>query len=177
MSRIRKIEETGKVFEVPGGFDAKAHMRRAFGIVAGDKLFRVKLRFAPTVSAYIRERIWHPAQVVKERRDGGIDLEFETGGWKELVRWILSWQPDVKVLAPRRLRERVKEKMKVQPSFVRRLTDSGGQAEQDSISKAQGGEERLSVHKIAEGGDGVEGDAVGVSARALFRLAGAADNV
>ena len=50
----------------------------------------------------------------------GVDLEFETGGWKELVRWILSWQPDVKVLAPRRLRERVNEKMKQALSRKRR---------------------------------------------------------
>ena len=31
---------------------------------------------------------------------------------KDLVRWILSWQPDVKVLAPAKLRERVEEKMR-----------------------------------------------------------------
>jgi predicted DNA-binding transcriptional regulator YafY len=33
------------------------------------------------------------------------------GGWKELVRFILSWQPDVKVLRPAKLRDRVREKM------------------------------------------------------------------
>ena len=32
-------------------------------------------------------------------------------GWKELVRWILSWQPDVRVLAPAALRARVLEKL------------------------------------------------------------------
>jgi predicted DNA-binding transcriptional regulator YafY len=37
----------------------------------------------------------------------------QTSGWKELVRLILSWQPDVKVLAPRRLRDRVEEKMRI----------------------------------------------------------------
>ena len=33
-------------------------------------------------------------------------------GWKELVRWILSWQPDVRVLAPAALRKRVIEKVR-----------------------------------------------------------------
>ena len=41
-----------------------------------------------------------------------MDLAFTTSGWKELVRWVLSWQPDVKVLAPVRLRLRVEEKMR-----------------------------------------------------------------
>ena len=39
-------------------------------------------------------------------------MAFTTSGWKELVRWVLSWQPDVKVLAPVRLRLRVEEKMR-----------------------------------------------------------------
>ena len=36
----------------------------------------------------------------------------ETTGRKELVRWILSWMPDVKVLAPRNLRDRIAEKLR-----------------------------------------------------------------
>ncbi len=35
-----------------------------------------------------------------------------TAGWKELVRWILSWQPDCRVLSPACLRKRVEEKMR-----------------------------------------------------------------
>ena len=35
----------------------------------------------------------------------------QTRGWKELVRFVLSWQPDVQVLRPIALRERVIEKM------------------------------------------------------------------
>ena len=48
-----------------------------------------------------------------ERKNGGLELRMQTSGWKELVRLILSWQPDVKVLAPRRLRDRVEEKMRI----------------------------------------------------------------
>lgn len=111
LSRIRKLEETGRIFDVPHGFDPKEHMKQAFGIMAGNKPFAVKLRFSKNVAAYIKERVWHPSQKVKERRDGTVDLSFETGGWKELVRWILSWQPDVQVLKPVELRQRVREKM------------------------------------------------------------------
>lgn len=111
ISRIRELSPTGEFFEVESAFDAKAHIASAFGIVRGDEPFRVRLRFAPTVSAYIRERVWHPSQRIEEQADGSIELAFETAGWKELVRWILSWQPDVQVLEPLRLRERIREKL------------------------------------------------------------------
>ena len=39
-------------------------------------------------------------------------MRLETTGRKELVRWILSWMPDVKVLAPKSLRDRIVEKLR-----------------------------------------------------------------
>jgi predicted DNA-binding transcriptional regulator YafY len=58
-----------------------------------------------------RERVWHPSQQLRERRDGSLELRLETSGRKELTRWILSWMPHVKVLAPRQLQDRVRQRM------------------------------------------------------------------
>ncbi|MBN1675111.1 MAG: WYL domain-containing protein [Kiritimatiellae bacterium] len=112
VSRIRRVRGTNAFFAVPPDFDVSAHIRQSFGIVRGDKPFRVRLRFSRNVAAYIRARVWHPTQRIVDKRDGSLELSFETAGWKELVRWVLSWQPDCRVLAPKRLRERVKEKMR-----------------------------------------------------------------
>jgi predicted DNA-binding transcriptional regulator YafY len=112
VSRIRALRRTGQFFEVPGDFDIQQHIADSFGIVRGEKVFRVRLLFAKNVATYIRERVWHPSQRIVDKRDGSVELTIETGGWNELVRWILSWQPDVKVLSPKRLRERVREKMR-----------------------------------------------------------------
>ncbi len=111
ISRIREVVMTGRLFVVDDSFDVNTHINRAFGIVRGGKPFRVRLLFSPEVSAYIRERVWHPSQHMMHRGDGSVELCFETAGWNELVRWILSWQPDVKVLSPSRLRDRIREKM------------------------------------------------------------------
>ena len=78
----------------------------------GDKVFKVRLLFAKKIATYIKEREWHPTQKIVNKRDGSIELSFETAGWKDLVRWILSWQPDVQVIAPTRLRERIELKMR-----------------------------------------------------------------
>lgn len=76
---------------------------------AGTVLTSEQLQAASDAGAgfCIEERIWHPTQNMKRRRDGSLEMNFETTEWKELVRWILSWQPDVKVLLPKRLRDRI----------------------------------------------------------------------
>lgn len=112
ISRIRQIEYTDEFFDVDASFDVKEHLRKAFGIASGSQVLRVRLLFTKNVATYIQERIWHPTQKLVKKRNGCVELILETAGWKELVRWILSWQPDVKVLAPKKLRERVDLKMK-----------------------------------------------------------------
>jgi predicted DNA-binding transcriptional regulator YafY len=62
-------------------------------------------------TARISERQWHPSQVLKKRREGRVELSMETTGRKELVRWVLSWMPDVRVLAPKSLRDRIALKL------------------------------------------------------------------
>lgn len=93
--------------ERPEGFDARTHARDAFGITGGEKPMKVRLLFEPKLAVYISERQWHPTQVLKKRGDGRIELRMETTGRKELVRWVLSWMPDVRVLAPNSLRDRM----------------------------------------------------------------------
>lgn len=72
---------------------------------------KVRLLFEPKLAVYISERQWHPSQVLKKRRDGRVELRIETTGRKELVRWVLSWMPDVRVLAPKSLRDRIAIKL------------------------------------------------------------------
>lgn len=112
LSRVLAIRAAKCEIPIPGDWSAQAYFREAFGISHGEETFSVRLRFSPKVGAYIENRVWHPDQTVRRRRDGSVELAFTTSGWKELVRWVLSWQPDVKVLAPVRLRLRVEQKMR-----------------------------------------------------------------
>jgi hypothetical protein len=80
--------------------------------VGGEEPIKVRLLFEPKLAVYITERQWHPTQEFLARHDGRIEMRLETTGRKELVRWILSWMPDVKVLAPKSLRDRIAEKLR-----------------------------------------------------------------
>ncbi len=50
-------------------------------------------------------------------------MRLETTGRKELVRWVLSWLPDVRVLAPKSLRDRIEEKLQ---DGLRRHNEASG---------------------------------------------------
>ena len=111
LSRFRRIEGLGRTFDRTQDFDARAHARQAFGIAGGEKPMKIRLLFEPKLAVYISERQWHPSQTLKKRPDGRVELRMETTGRKELVRWVLSWMPDVRVLTPKSLRDRITLKL------------------------------------------------------------------
>ena len=109
LSRFRRIEATGQNFTRPAKFSPETYARQAFGIVGGEAPIKVRLLFEPKLAVYITERQWHPSQEFQTHADGRVEMLLETTGRKELVRWILSWMPDVKVLAPKSLRDHQSE--------------------------------------------------------------------
>jgi len=112
LSRFRQIAATGQTFTRPADFNAETYAKQAFGIVGGEAPIKVRLLFEPKLAVYITERDWHPSQEFQTHADGRVEMRLETTGRKELVRWILSWMPDVKVLAPKSLRDRIAEKLR-----------------------------------------------------------------
>jgi len=112
LSRFRNLEGTSRAFTRPADFNPDAYARRAFRIVGGEKPIKVRLLFEPKLAVYITERQWHAAQEFRIRADGRVEMRLETTGRKELIRWILSWMPDVKVLAPKSLHHRIVEKLR-----------------------------------------------------------------
>lgn len=80
--------------------------------MGGEEPIKLRLLFEPKLAVYITERQWHPSQVFRARADGRIEMRMETTGRNELVRWVLSWMPDVKVVAPKSLRDRIAKKLR-----------------------------------------------------------------
>jgi predicted DNA-binding transcriptional regulator YafY len=111
LSRCRSLAGTSQHFPHPAAFDPKAFFKDAFGISQADQPWKVRLLFAREVATYIRERTWHPSQELRQRRDGSLELRLQNSSRKELTRWILSWMPHVRVLAPRQLQDRVRERI------------------------------------------------------------------
>ena len=109
MSRIISAELTDEESEdLPEDFDLKKHMGKHFGIMHSPKMYTVKVRFAPGIAAYIRERMWHPTQKTTEHKDGSLTLTMRVNETTELKRWLLSWGKGVTVLGPKALAAEMK---------------------------------------------------------------------
>ena len=61
---------------------------------------RVELEFAPDVAPYVRARVWHPSQDVRENGDGLVTLTMDVCHDWALRSWILSWGPFARVVSP-----------------------------------------------------------------------------
>jgi len=107
VERILKAELTAESFEIPETFDGPSLLSNAWGIMYGGEPEGVVLRFAPSATRRIKETRWHPSQSLEETPDGGCILRLEITHPKEMVYWIRGWGPQVVVMAPDWLRERI----------------------------------------------------------------------
>jgi predicted DNA-binding transcriptional regulator YafY len=61
---------------------------------------RVEIAFEPQVAPYVRARVWHPSQQVREDSGGRLSLTMDVCHDWALRSWILSWGPFARVVSP-----------------------------------------------------------------------------
>lgn len=108
LSRIKKIETT----DTPIKEDLKSlsdtikgDIDEAYGIFFEGTPKKVVLEFNERVADYVHEQVWFPMQTIEETRDGGLLLTFHVTDYREILREVLSFGSDVKVLEPPELKE------------------------------------------------------------------------
>jgi predicted DNA-binding transcriptional regulator YafY len=99
-------------FVVPGDFDYRKLSGGQFGIYWGEGDIEVKILFTRNAAVYVRERVWHPSQIIEENSDGSLILSLTVNHLLELTRWILSWGAMAQVLEPPLLADKIKEEMR-----------------------------------------------------------------
>jgi predicted DNA-binding transcriptional regulator YafY len=63
----------------------------------------VEIAFDKRVTPYVRARVWHPSQTLRDTADGGAVLTLEVCNDMALRSWILGWGASARVLAPEAL--------------------------------------------------------------------------
>jgi predicted DNA-binding transcriptional regulator YafY len=111
ISRFKKTEPTVNKFERKKNFNVNKHFENSFGIFESDKIFSVKLYFDKDAARYVKEKIWHRSQKVKGYPDGSIILTMKLNSLVEVKFWVLSWGKSCKALAPKKLKESLKEEL------------------------------------------------------------------
>src|SRR5437879_8813099 len=110
IERIESLQKTREPFEKPADFSVESYLESAFGVMKEDP-FDVEITFNPDIAEYVRSRVWHPSQQVREIGGGRISMKMHVGGEIELISWILSFGPSAMVVSPDRLRRRVEAEL------------------------------------------------------------------
>ncbi len=119
VERIQALEITPQTFEPPDDLDIENRVQQAFGITLEDPI-DVKILFSKWQARYIKQRIWHPSQEIKELDNGKIILSFQASGFYDIKSWILSHGADAEVLEPASLREEIIEELEKNLTFYKK---------------------------------------------------------
>ena len=68
----------------------------------------VEIEFEARIAPYVRARVWHPSQEVKEADAGRVRLSMRVCHDWALRSWILGWGPLARVLAPESLAKEIR---------------------------------------------------------------------
>jgi proteasome accessory factor B len=108
LDRMQRLTATGRAFSAPADFDAATHFAHAFGItrpVDGEPPQEILLSFAPVQGRYALSYPLHPSQTVVNETAKEIRLRLFVYDTHDLRMELLSYGPEVTVLAPASLRE------------------------------------------------------------------------
>jgi proteasome accessory factor B len=72
----------------------------------------VEIAFDKRVAPYVRTRVWHPSQSLKDAADGSIVLSMEVCNDLALRSWILGWGASARVLSPAALANDIRSDLK-----------------------------------------------------------------
>jgi predicted DNA-binding transcriptional regulator YafY len=107
LARLESALLLDETYTIPPDFDPEAHLAGSWGIMSGEQVSEVILRFSAAARPFVVERRWHPSQHVQETPDGGCLLQVQVSEPLEMQPWIRSWGAQVEVIAPDWLREQI----------------------------------------------------------------------
>lgn len=113
LTRISEIHSTSTQFSPPADFDPKQYLSGAFGRYVGGQLQHVRLRFDSYAAPYLREKHWHPSQVLRELPDGTVEVALQVTHLLDVQRWVLSWGAHAEALDPDELRANVAREIRL----------------------------------------------------------------
>lgn len=103
LDRTLEVELTGEAFTVPDGFDPARYLKDG-RVYRGHDDREVTVRYSPRVAPWIRER-----GPVEEREDGSVEVTYDVSDPDWVVRHVLQYGADARVVDPPAVRERVRE--------------------------------------------------------------------
>lgn len=112
LDRVQSATLLTEEFEYPDDFVPTAYFANAFGVMRGDEIVEdIRLKVSMRQAQYFRALPLHESQQEYEIGDGYVMFGYRMSITYDLVQELMSLGREVEVIAPRRLRDEVKEKL------------------------------------------------------------------
>ncbi len=111
VERMSSLQQTRKSFRPPKGLDLRERLHQMFGVTDGKKV-TVEVEFNSRAAPFIRERTWHPDQVLEPLPDGGVRWRATVQGSEEIFAWVLARGADAKLIRPRAWRAELAQRLR-----------------------------------------------------------------
>jgi predicted DNA-binding transcriptional regulator YafY len=110
LSRIRSIARTGETYR-PRKFDVNEQVHDSFGVTSGKPVV-VKIQFRRKASYLVAERPWHHSMKLTPGPgdEWNLELTMKVAITPELIKWIMGYDEDAKVIEPAPLRDLIAAK-------------------------------------------------------------------
>ncbi len=93
-------------------FNPAEYFKHSWGVFVGAPQ-ELRLLFDSAAAYYVGDRTWHPSQKLIPRQDGALEMTLTVSSLEEITRWILGFGPGVRVLHPEKLRQDLKNLLKL----------------------------------------------------------------
>ncbi len=111
LDRIKNVFFKDTYFAIKGKFNFEKYMSQCWRNYSLGEPEEVKICFSPNAAKLIKRKKWHPTQTIKENNDGSLEFMVTVSGTDEIMRWILTWGHEAKVLHPKYLIHRIKDEV------------------------------------------------------------------
>lgn len=105
--RMRSVEDLAETYTPDPDFELDRYLAEGFGLFRGGPVEEVVLKFSPSVAPYLREKVWDETERKEGLPDGSLLLTMRVPVNVGLLRFVLQYGPEVRVLAPRCLQEQI----------------------------------------------------------------------
>lgn len=109
IQNIDSIEETNSHNKAPN-FNYEDFNKSRFAVFVGE-IKTVKIKINNDMVRYFENRTWHQSQSFKKDKNGNFILKMEVPIKEDLISWILSWSPNIEVIEPQELIDKIKQRI------------------------------------------------------------------
>jgi predicted DNA-binding transcriptional regulator YafY len=120
LTRIRRVRTLKQQARSASDFSVGKMLDDSFSAFETSSAEDVHIRFTGYAARLVIERKWHKSQRLTQRRDGSVDLIMKVGIAPDLEKWIMSWGPAARVVAPASLRQSIANQLALAASHYQK---------------------------------------------------------